>query len=38
VVNKDVPPHTVVGGIPAKVLKEITPEAAKQNDKVIYQI
>ena len=30
VVNKDVPPHTVVGGVPAKVLKEITPEAAKE--------
>ena len=30
VVNKDVPAHTVVGGVPAKVLKEITPESAKQ--------
>ena len=29
VVNKDVPPHTVVGGVPAKVLKEITPESAR---------
>jgi acetyltransferase-like isoleucine patch superfamily enzyme len=29
VVNKDVPPHVVVGGVPARVLKEITPEAAK---------
>lgn len=39
VVNKDVPAHTVVGGIPAKVLKEITPETAKQNNgRVIYQI
>ena len=23
VVSKDVPPHTVVGGVPAKVIKEI---------------
>ena len=30
VVNKNVPPHTVVGGVPARVLKEITPEAARE--------
>jgi len=30
VVNKDVPPHTVVGGVPAKVIKEITPEAGRE--------
>ena len=24
-VNKDVPPYTIVGGIPAKVIKKITP-------------
>jgi acetyltransferase-like isoleucine patch superfamily enzyme len=30
VVTKDVPPHTVVGGVPAKVIKEITPESAKE--------
>jgi acetyltransferase-like isoleucine patch superfamily enzyme len=29
VVTKDVPPHTVVGGVPAKVIKEITPETAR---------
>ena len=28
VVTSDVPPHVVVGGVPAKVLKEITPESA----------
>ena len=27
VVTKDVAPHTVVGGVPARVLKEITPPA-----------
>lgn len=30
VVNKDVPPRTVVGGVPAKVLKHITPESATE--------
>ncbi len=30
VVNKDVSAHTVVGGVPAKVLKELTPETARQ--------
>lgn len=30
VVTKDVPAHVVVGGVPAKILKEITPEAAQQ--------
>jgi len=28
VVTKDVPPHTVVGGVPARVIKEIALEAA----------
>ncbi len=30
VVNKDVPPHVVVGGVPAKVIKEMTPEAGRE--------
>ncbi len=29
VVTKDVPPHVVVGGVPARVIKEITPETAR---------
>jgi acetyltransferase-like isoleucine patch superfamily enzyme len=29
VVTKDVLPHTVVGGVPARVLKDITPEGAR---------
>ena len=29
VVTKDVAPHTVVGGVPARLIREITPETAK---------
>jgi acetyltransferase-like isoleucine patch superfamily enzyme len=35
-VTKDVPPHTVVGGVPAKVIKEITPETARAQRGHIY--
>ncbi len=37
VVTKDVPPHTVVGGVPARVIKEINGQPAHL-DKEIYHI
>jgi acetyltransferase-like isoleucine patch superfamily enzyme len=36
VVNADVPAHTVVGGVPAKVIKEITGERVTRDDIPIY--
>ncbi len=36
VVTCDVAPHTVVGGVPAKLIKHITPEAAKKQRGEVY--
>jgi acetyltransferase-like isoleucine patch superfamily enzyme len=36
VVTKDVPPHTVVGGVPAKLIKTIDGTGSSQSDRVIY--
>jgi acetyltransferase-like isoleucine patch superfamily enzyme len=36
VVTADVAPHTVVGGIPARLIKNITPEAAKRQRGIVF--
>ena len=36
VVTRDVPPHTVVGGVPAKVIKEITGAGMVRDDLQVY--
>lgn len=36
VVTKDVPPHTVAGGVPARVLKTITAEGRQSAAKQVY--
>jgi acetyltransferase-like isoleucine patch superfamily enzyme len=36
VVTKNVPPHTVVAGVPARVIKTIEPGAVFSKDKVVY--
>jgi acetyltransferase-like isoleucine patch superfamily enzyme len=37
VVTKDVPPHTVVGGVPAKIIKEIDGKQPIDSSRTIYQ-
>ena len=36
VVSEDVPPHTVVAGIPAKVVKVIEGQATSTREKVYF--
>jgi len=38
VVTKDVLPHTVVGGVPAKIIKTIDKTASTKPDRVIYHL
>src|SRR5512135_250438 len=38
VVTKDVPPHTVVGGVPAKIIKTIEATASPKTDRIIYHL
>jgi len=38
VVTQDVPPHSVVGGVPAKIIKEINGKASIRPDRTIYHL
>jgi acetyltransferase-like isoleucine patch superfamily enzyme len=37
VVTRDVAPHTVVGGVPARVIKEIKGDTPSRQDRIIYR-
>src|SRR5512138_2771830 len=36
VVTRDVPPHTVVGGVPAHAIKEISPNTQPRPERIVY--
>lgn len=36
VVTQDVPPHTVVGGVPARIIKEITDQETERPERTVY--
>lgn len=36
VVTRDVPPHTVVAGVPARVVREVRGNEARQTDRAVY--
>jgi acetyltransferase-like isoleucine patch superfamily enzyme len=36
VVNRDVAPHTVVGGVPARLIKEIDGQGAPAKDTIYF--
>jgi acetyltransferase-like isoleucine patch superfamily enzyme len=38
VVVNDVPPHTVVGGVPARILRGITGEVAKEHSPIYFSV
>lgn len=38
VVTKDVPAHTVVGGVPAKIIREIDGNPVSKSDRTIYHL